>query len=234
MLRPPCRAILLSSEPDSVLPALDQAGCEVAVAPDEREAGDLKSEVRAEVIFLHGSERGVSGRLRRLPPQLQAVHCLLIEAERLERADLGGYDDFLAIPLAPAEVAARVRLWRWRREQISTDGTMRAGPLVVDMVNLRVSVDGAAVTLTLKEYELLCLLLRRRGQTLTREHILDAVWGPDYYGGHRTVDVHIRRLRTKLPEVTDMISTVHGLGYRFESGAGVEEGRASLQPEGLD
>jgi DNA-binding response OmpR family regulator len=218
MLRPSCRAILLSTDPERALPALEAAGCEVTVAADENRAADLKAEVRPEVIFLHDPQPGISGKLRRLPPQLQAVHCLLVESDSLDQTDVAaGYDDFMSLPLNPSEVASRVRLWRWRREQISSEGIIKAGPLAVDMANLSVTLDGAPVTLTFKEYELLCLLLRRRGQVLTRQHILDAIWGPDYYGGERTVDVHIRRLRTKVPELTDMISTVHGIGYRFES-----------------
>lgn len=217
MLRPPCRAIVVSKDPEQVLPALREAGCEVHVTADAMEAADIKADLRPEVIFLHNAEPGVSGKLRRLPPHLQAVHCLLVDREGLEALEVAaGYDDFMSVPLTAAEVGARVRLWRWRREQISADGAMRAGPLQVDMANLLVTIDGAQVNLTFKEYELLCLLLRRRGQVLTREHILDSVWGPDYYGGNRTVDVHIRRLRIKLPEVADMINTVHGMGYRFE------------------
>jgi len=217
MLRPPCRAVLLSTDPERLLPALQEAGCEVSHARNENRAADLKAEIRPEVIFLHNTQPGISGKLRRLPPQLQAVHCLLVDSDALGQADVAaGYDDFMAVPLNPAEVVSRVRLWRWRREQVSGDGIVRAGPLAVDMANLRVTVEGATVALTFKEYELLTLLLRRRGQVLTRQHILDQVWGPDYYGGERTVDVHIRRLRTKIPELTDMISTVHGMGYRFE------------------
>jgi DNA-binding response OmpR family regulator len=218
MLRPPCRAILLTSNAETILPTLQEAGCEVAVARDSAQAADLKAGVRPEVIFLHGPEPGVSGKLRRLPPQLQVVHCLLTEVANLAQTDVAaGFDDFMSLPLNTDEVIARVRLWRWRREQINTDGAVRAGPLLVDMANMHVTVDGAPVALTFKEYELLCILLRRRGQVLTREHILDSIWGPDYYGGERTVDVHIRRLRTKLPEIADMISTVHGMGYRFEA-----------------
>lgn len=218
MLRPPCRAILLSRDAGVLLPVLKEAGCEVVVAKDAAQAADLKGEVRPEVIFLHDPEPGVSGKLRRMPPQLQVVHCLLTDAATLAQADVAaGFDDFIGLPLNSNEVVARVRLWRWRREQISNEGAMRAGPLVVDMGNMRVTIEGAPVSLTFKEYELLSILMRRRGQVLTREHILDSIWGPDYYGGERTVDVHIRRLRTKLPEIADMISTVHGMGYRFEA-----------------
>lgn len=217
MLRPTCRAILWSPAPAEVLPGLRAAGCEVFVAKDEERAVELKAEARPEVIFLHKCPPETSGRLRRIPPHLQAVHCLLIARAELAAAHLPGMcDDFLTLPLDPEELAGRVTLWRWRREQIDSEGVLRAGPIVVDLANLRVTVDGVPTTLTYKEYELLCLLLKRSGQVLTRQYILDAIWGPDYYGGARTVDVHIRRLRTKLPEVAEMIVTVHGVGYRLE------------------
>ena len=217
MLRPPCRALLYGAAAAALRLPLEQAGCVVAVAEDESVAAELKATHRPEFIFAAGLAPGAAGRLHRLPPQLDAVYCLLVDRRSLAQAPLSvEYDDFIVLPLDPAEVGARVSLWRWRREQLASDGVLRAGALVVDLANYRVTVEGAPVTLTYKEYELLCLLLRRRGQVLTRDQILDLVWGPDYYGGSRTVDVHVRRLRTKLPEITELIATVHGVGYRFD------------------
>lgn len=217
MLRPACRAILLSPTPDMVLGDLRAAGCEVSVATNEEQAADLKATARPEVIFFHGVPPTTSGRLRRFPPHLQAVHCLLISKASVANTDFPGLcDDFVTLPLDRDELTARITLWRWHREQLGTDGVLRAGALTVELANLRVTVDGVPQTLTYKEYELLCLLLRRRGLVLTRQYILDVIWGPEYYGGPRTVDVHIRRLRTKLPEVADRIVTVHGVGYRME------------------
>jgi len=217
MLRPPCRALLYGQQTAVVQAALEQAGCVVAVAADEATAAELKATQRPEVIFARELPPGAAGRLHRLPPQLDATYCLLLDRRMLGQTPISPeYDDFILLPLDTAEVEARVSLWRWRREQLTAEGVLRAGALVVDLANYRVTMEGALVTLTYKEYELLCLLLRRRGQVLTRDQILDLVWGPDYYGGSRTVDVHIRRLRTKLPEVADMIATVHGVGYRFD------------------
>ena len=216
MLRPTCRAILWAAPGEDLVRSLQAAGCEVEVAADEGTALELKASHRPEVIFLYHCPSGGCGRLRRAPPHLDALYCALIPKHELPHTDLsGGYDDFLTLPLHPEEVAARAKLWRWRREQISAEGALRAGPLLIDLTNLRVTLDGAPVELTYKEYELLCLLLRRRGQVLTRESVLDRVWGADYYGGNRTVDVHIRRLRMKMPEIADRITTVHGVGYRF-------------------
>jgi len=217
MLRPPCKVLVYGKEAAALRPALEQAGCVAAVATDEAAAAELKATHRPEVIFGVGLAPGAAGRLHRLPPKLDAIYCLLVERRALGQTAVSPeYEDFLVLPLAPAEIEARVYLWRWRREQLGSDGVLRSGPLVVDLANYRVTVEGAPVALTYKEYELLCLLLRRRGQVLTRDQILDIIWGPDYYGGSRTVDVHVRRLRTKLPEIADSIATVHGVGYRFD------------------
>ena len=217
MLTPPCRAILwaTATAAEALAVALDSLGCEVRVAGDESAAAELKATWRPEVVFLHQAAPGDCGRLRRMPPHLDLVYCALVEAGQLAQVEQPEYDDFLVLPLDLAETAARVRLWRWRRERLSGEGILRTGPLAVDLRQLRVTVEGAPVELTHKEYELLAVLLKRRGQVLTRESILDAVWGPDYYGGERTVDVHIRRLRMKLPEVAEQIATVHGVGYRL-------------------
>jgi DNA-binding response OmpR family regulator len=215
MLKPPCRAILWTADSGPWLEVLVQAGCEVRVADGAAAAAELKATWRPEAVFMRQLAPGECGRLRRTPPHLDLVYCTLLERSQLPQVEQPEADDFLVLPLEAEEVAARVRLWRWRRERLS-GGMLRAGPLAVDLSTLRVTVEGAPVELTYKEYELLTLLLKRRGQVLTREAVLDAVWGPDYYGGERTVDVHIRRLRMKLPEIAERIATLHGVGYRFE------------------
>lgn len=200
-----------------ILPVLAKAGCETNVVRDETQAAEQKALGRPECIFALGLPPGSMGRLRRLPPSLPALYCALVTREELARRDIAPeYDDYLVLPLEAADVAARIKLWRWRQGKLSGEGLLRAGPLVVDLPHFRVTMDGAPVALTYKEYELLCLFLRRRGQLLSRAEILDLIWGPDYYGGSRTVDIHVRRLRMKLPEIADKIVTVHGLGYRFE------------------
>jgi DNA-binding response OmpR family regulator len=217
MLRPPCRIILWSDRPEALSGPLQAAGCVVVVADGENEAAELKASARPEAILLGEGQLSRCGRLRRTPPTLDLVYCALLTGEALARVDFSlGHDDFLRLPLRVEEIEARVRLWRWRRDTISGEGVLRVGPVVADLTNLRVTVDGDPVALTLKEYELLCLLMRRRGQILTRDYILDSVWGADYYGGNRTVDVHIRRLRMKIPELMAAIATVHGKGYRFD------------------
>jgi DNA-binding response OmpR family regulator len=131
-------------------------------------------------------------------------------------ADLG-VDDFVLYPLRPGELAARLRRLAGQPESDSPD-LLRRGALAIDLASYRVSIAGAPVELTYKEYELLRFLATQPDRVFTREALLDKVWGYDFYGGARTVDVHIRRLRSKL-EVggRTFIETVRSVGYRFHA-----------------
>jgi DNA-binding response OmpR family regulator len=125
----------------------------------------------------------------------------------------GLFDDFVRIPYATPELDARLR--RLRRDAGGADtDVVRIGRLEMDPASYRASVDGHPLKLTYMEYELLRYLASRPGRIHTREAILRGVWGYDYYGGMRTVDVHVRRLRAKLgQEHARMIETVRGVGY---------------------
>lgn len=124
-----------------------------------------------------------------------------------------GLDDFVLEEASPGEVDARVRLLMLRRPEA---GTISGGPIVIDEAAYTVSVDHRPLDLTYTEFELLKYLVTHPGRVLTRETLLSEVWGYDYYGGTRTVDVHIRRLRAKLgPETEPCITTVRNVGYRF-------------------
>ncbi len=133
-----------------------------------------------------------------------------------------GVDDFLMLPGEARELTARLRLILWRDREVQTDALLKIGPLLINTPRHEVLLDHRPVPLTVKEYELLLLLATGRDRVLTREAIVDAVWGEDYYGGERTVDVHIRRLRAKLPALAPCIETVHGVGYRFTPELAVE------------
>jgi DNA-binding response OmpR family regulator len=130
----------------------------------------------------------------------------------LERHN-GLFDDFVRIPYATPELDARLR--RLRRDAGGADTeVVRIGRLEMDPASYRASVEGRPLKLTYMEYELLRYLVSRPGRIHTREAILRGVWGYDYYGGMRTVDVHVRRLRAKLgQEHARMIETVRGVGY---------------------
>ncbi len=125
-----------------------------------------------------------------------------------------GIEDFLLSPLDDEEL--RVRVLRALARAGGEEGSvLRRGGVVVDLERYTVTVDGAVVDLTYKEYELLAFLAGSPGRPFTREALLDRVWGYDYYGGARTVDVHVRRIRSKIEGRRQYIETVRNVGYRF-------------------
>lgn len=144
-----------------------------------------------------------------------ALVAVIPEAEA-PRLDLSlGVDDLILWPYRLSELAARLRLIQWRVEGGASTQVLRAGKLALNQSTYEVSVDGVPVELTLREYELLLFLMQNPRRVFSRADLLDQVWGQDYYGGTRTVDVHIRRLRAKIGAAGDLIQTVRGVGYRF-------------------
>jgi DNA-binding response OmpR family regulator len=137
------------------------------------------------------------------------------ESERIVGLELGA-DDYLAKPFSPNELVARVRaLLRRAQRGASQSRTLVYGPIVVDTERHVVSFAGRDVTLTAKEFLLLEYLLQHRGRVLSRDVLLTDVWGYRYTGGTRTVDVHVRRLREKLPMLVDALVTVKQFGYKL-------------------
>lgn len=142
---------------------------------------------------------------------------VLSESQLLLQEDELKVNDFVLYPLRPGELAARLRHLVGRPEPESPD-MIRQGALLIDLASYRVYVDGALIDLTFKEYELLRFLASHPDRVFTREALLDKVWGYDFYGGARTVDVHIRRLRSKLEHGGHtFIETVRSVGYRFHA-----------------
>ena len=132
-----------------------------------------------------------------------------------------GADDYVTKPYSTRELLARIRavLRRHGEPDELVPATVEAGPVRMDVDRHVVSVDGAQVPMPLKEFELLELLLRNAGRVLTRGQLIDRVWGSDYVGDTKTLDVHVKRLRSKVepdPGVPKHIVTVRGLGYKFE------------------
>ena len=124
-----------------------------------------------------------------------------------------GADDYLAKPFGMMELLSRIRALL-RRTQQETD-TYRCGVLAVDQARHTVTVNGREVALTQKEFEVLCLLLKNRGQVLSRERLIEEVWSYAFTGESRTVDVHVRTLRQKLGDAGAYIETVRGYGYKI-------------------
>ncbi len=127
-----------------------------------------------------------------------------------------GVDDFLLLPPKTGELAARIRQVLRRTRGLDSKNLIRTGDLVIDLDRYEVSMGGRQVLLTFKEYELLRLLASNPGRVYSRELLLRRVWGYDYFGGTRTVDVHIRRLRSKIEDAQhSFIETIWNVGYRF-------------------
>jgi DNA-binding response OmpR family regulator len=135
------------------------------------------------------------------------------EADRVAGLDLGA-DDYITKPFSVKELLARVRAVL-RRVDEHADKTYEDDLLMIDFVDIRVTCKGEKIKLTNKEFTLLSELAKSAGRVLTRQRLLDNVWGNAYYGDTRTLDVHIRRLRQKLGDCGDCIETVVGVGYRF-------------------
>lgn len=127
-----------------------------------------------------------------------------------------GADDYIPKPFGMMELVSRVRALLRRFEPEKKEGSRQVGPIEVDKSKHAVKVNGESVTLTYKEFELLCYLMDNAGIVLTRDQLLSKIWGYDFDGETRTVDVHIRTLRQKLGEASNHIETIRGVGYKME------------------
>jgi len=202
---------------------LMRAGYPVAcTGPDRKDLLVGFSPRPPDVLILDGTSARVSPKeIRTLLEAECPGHepCLLwlISQETAAHLEAScGIDDFLILPGSAHELLARVRLQLWKTRQIEGGDFIVSGGLVIDQANYSVSVNGSSLSLTFKEYELLRFLVSHRGRVFTREALLNQVWGYDYFGGIRTVDVHIRRIRAKLGAGNeDLVETVRNVGYRF-------------------
>jgi DNA-binding response OmpR family regulator len=202
---------------------LVRGGYHVALSSGNREALLEAISPRPPDIFVLDS---LSGRLG-LKELRQILHSqfgakdalviLLTAEEQLDGLEMSvGLDDFLLTPHNPRELLSRIQLLLWKNNRVDAEQLLKVAHLVIDLANYTVAIEGAPLELTYKEYELLRFLVAHRGRVFTREALLNQVWGYDYYGGTRTVDVHIRRIRAKLgPPYEDMVETVRNVGYRF-------------------
>jgi two-component system alkaline phosphatase synthesis response regulator PhoP len=183
---------------------------------DLRPSEDDGAAARPPELAVVIGDEGFCSRLRDHVAFADVPILLSIGAEELNgRVPLA--EELLISPFTPAELEARIVRARQQVGGGEEAKSVRVGTLVVDLATYQVTVDGEPVDFAFKEYELLRFLITHPGRVFSREALLNRVWGYDYYGGARTVDVHVRRLRAKLgSEHAARIQTVRGVGYRFD------------------
>ena len=207
--------------------ALAEGGllCSIASFEDSRLKNTATLSADLVVIAVNGAAPGpevrdLAGRLKQRT-RLPVVALLSKESLGfLDSAAAAGVDvdDFALAPWDTAEVMARIRRLLQRQPETENPDLVRCGDIAIDAAKCEVAFKGRLVDLTFKEYELLKFLVNHKGKVFSRESLLNSVWGYDYFGGDRTVDVHIRRLRSKLDD-TECIETVRNIGYRCREDA---------------
>ena len=173
-----------------------------------------------ESVIVEAASQNLHGIIKAVRREISAEKVPLIvladEKDALELDFSLGISDFVVKPYSLREIEARMRLVLWNQDRPADSNTIKIQSLVINTARYEVRVGGNPITMTLKEYELLKHLVTHSGRVFTRAELLDSIWGYDYYGGMRTVDVHIRRLRSKLGIMGACISTLRGVGYRFD------------------
>ncbi|QUH05425.1 response regulator transcription factor [Saccharopolyspora erythraea] len=212
--------LLLTSDRDcqTVLPALGLLPHRVRVLPPE--PGAILSAGTHDVVLVDARTdlAGARDLCRVLAVGDAPVLAVVNEGGLVTVSAEWGVDDILLPTAGPAEVDARLRLLTTRRgaDAGEGDGSLTVGDLVIEEATYTARLKGRALELTYKEFELLKYLAQHAGRVFTRAQLLQEVWGYDFFGGTRTVDVHVRRLRAKLgPEYDAMIGTVRNVGYKF-------------------
>ena len=210
--------------------------CSIAFAEDERlkDVGALSADLV--VIAVDGAAPG--SEMRNLPQRLKEKTRLpvvtLLSNESLDVLDSAvAVDDFVMEPWNANEVVARVKRILKRKPNEDNKDLICCGELAIDVAKCEVAFRGRLVELTFKEYELLKFLLSNKGRVYSREALLNNVWGYDYFGGDRTVDVHVRRLRGKLDD-SDCIETVRNIGYRCRDESHLSQSQMVIPPETPD
>ena len=157
-------------------------------------------------------------RLRDSGPLLEIPILLAVTVARLPALDFSiGFDDFVLMPLVPAELYARMRQLDWKSATFGSDEVIKIEDLVIDIAGYEARIAGRRVDLTHQEFELLRFLAQHRGRVFTRQALLERAWGYEYAGGTRTVDIHVRRVRSKLGHVGELIETVRNVGYKMRA-----------------
>ncbi|WP_125131431.1 response regulator transcription factor [Microbacterium sp. 10M-3C3] len=224
------RVLIVEDEPDLAEPLaylLRREGYEAEIAPDGPSALAAFRERGADIVLLDLMLPGMNGtEVCRELRATSSVPVIMLTAKDSEvdivvGLELGA-DDYVTKPYSARELLARMRAVLRRYAQADADLDERiltGGRVTLDIDRHTVAVDGGEINMPLKEFELLEVLMRNAGRVLTRGQLIDRVWGTDYFGDTKTLDVHIKRIRSRIeqnPSEPAMLVTVRGLGYRFE------------------
>ena len=222
------KILLVDDDPlltDSLGYILKQEGYAVSTAGTGAEAIERAGHDEPDLVLLDVALPDLSGvEVCRRIQASSAVPVIMLTARRQEPDKIvgldAGADDYVTKPFATGELLARVRagLRRGRRGVVDAAGTIRVGELTIDVPAHRVSIEGRPVELSAREFELLRLLAESAGRVVTRRKLFDSVWGPEFFGDERALDVYIRLLRKKVepePDRPTYITTVRGVGYRL-------------------
>lgn len=211
------QVLLLSDAPDDALPSLELLSHRVRSFPSE--ATSIVRAPNADITLVDARKNLAHARsLCRLVKSstLSPVMVIVSETGLPTLNESWQIDDFLLTDSSPGEIDARIRLAAVEVEDEAPSGEIRAGGITIDETTYMATINGRLLNLTYKEFELLKHLALHPGQVFTRDRLLHDVWGYDYFGGTRTVDVHVRRLRAKLgSEHETLIGTVRNVGYRL-------------------
>lgn len=211
---------------DALSYVLTKEGYEVVVADTGDGAIAIFDKVGADLVLLDLMLPGLSGTevCRQLRARSNVPIIMLTakdtEVDKVVGLELGA-DDYVTKPYSKAELIARIKAVLRRQSDLSEsiDPVLVAGPVRIDVERHQVNVNNESISLPLKEFELLEFLVRNSGRVLTRAQLIDRVWGSDYFGDTKTLDVHVKRLRAKIetdPANPVFIQTIRGLGYKFE------------------
>jgi len=201
---------------------LTKKGFTVIEAGDGEEAVDKFFEVKdIALIILDVMMPKMDGwQVCREIRQYSKVPIIMLTAKSDEKDELQGFDlgvdEYITKPFSPKILVARVEAILRRSNVLAADDTMEAGGIELNKAAHEVLIDGKSVELSYKEFELLAYFMSNQGVALSRERILNNVWNYDYFGDARTIDTHVKKLRSKLGEKGEMIKTIWGMGYKFE------------------
>lgn len=214
----------LSEREEGAVAILRELGCRVQTAnlwdslDDPALYEDPPTVVLVEAIDEVDAGRAALVRLSAARALSEVPVIIAVSVNAMSRLDANdGFDDFTLFPYVPPELYQRIRRVEWRRSEFTANERVKIGDMMLDLAAHEITVAGRPVQLTHQEFALLRFLAQHRGRVFSRQQLLERVWGVDYYGSSRTVDIHVRRLRMKLGNAIRDLETVRGVGYKMKA-----------------